>query len=145
MRIKSLNPKETSYLAKVLGSEIIKTRSLVVLGLIGDLGAGKTTFTKGLIKALGSKKKVTSPTFLIMRRFVLKNKRNVYHIDAYRVAAYDLVHLGAKEILKSPNIVVVEWADKVKQILPKGTIWINFVHGKNSNHQNERHITFNRR
>lgn len=142
MKIDSLNLKETSHIAAILGSEIMKTKSLVVLGLVGGLGAGKTTFTKSLIKALGSKKKVTSPTFLIMRRFVLKNKRNVYHIDAYRIAAYDLVHLGAEEIFKSPNIVVVEWADRIKKMLPKDTIWINFGYGKK---ENERHITFNRR
>ena len=145
MRATSSSTKETSYLAQILAGEIIKTDSLVVLGLVGDLGAGKTTFTKSLIKALGSKKKVTSPTFLIMRRFVLKSKRNVYHIDAYRVAAHDLVRLGAKEIFKSPNIVVVEWTDKVRRILPKGTIWIKFAHSRDSNHQNERHLTFNRR
>lgn len=145
MKISSSSLKETSYLASILGSEIIKTKSLVVLGLVGDLGAGKTTFTKSLIKALGSKKKVTSPTFIIMRRFVLKNKRNVYHIDAYRITAHDLVRLVPKEIFKSPNIVVVEWADRVKKILPQGTIWINFEHGQNSHHQNERHLTFNRR
>ncbi len=145
MKINSLSPKETSVIATILGSEIIKTKSLVVLGLVGDLGAGKTAFTKGLIRSLGNKKKVTSPTFLIMRRFVLKNKRNVYHIDAYRVAARDLVRIGAKEIFKSPNIVVVEWADRIKKMLPKNTIWIKFAHGKNSNHQNERYITFNRR
>ena len=142
MKVKSLSSKETSHLAAVLGSEITKTKSLVVLGLVGDLGAGKTTFTKSLVKALGSKKKVTSPTFLIMRKFVLKNKRNVYHIDAYRVTAHDLAHLGVKEILKSPNIVVVEWADKVKHLLPKGIIWINLRHGKK---ENERYLTFNRR
>ncbi len=142
MKINSLSTKETSNIAAILGSEIIKTKSLVVLGLIGGLGAGKTTFTKSLIKALGSKKKVTSPTFLIMRRFVLKNKRNVYHIDAYRVAAKDLIHIGAKEIFKSPNIIVVEWADRIKKMLPKDTIWINFVYGKK---ENERHLTFNRR
>lgn len=145
MKVKSSSPKETSYLAKTLAAEIIKTKSLVVLGLVGNLGAGKTTFTKSLIKGLGSKKKITSPTFLIMRKFVLKNKRNVYHIDAYRIAARGLVKLGAKEIFNPPNIVVIEWADKVRQALPKGTIWIKFAHGKSSHHQNERHLTFNRR
>ncbi len=142
MKINSLSTKETSNIAAILGSEIIKTKSLVVLGLIGGLGAGKTTFTKSLIKALGSKKKVTSPTFLIMRKFILKNKRNVYHIDAYRVVTNDLIHIGAKEIFKSPNIIVVEWADRVKKLLPKNTIWINFAYGKK---ENERHLTFNRR
>jgi tRNA threonylcarbamoyladenosine biosynthesis protein TsaE len=142
MKINSLNLKETSYIATILGSEIVKTKSLVVLGLVGGLGAGKTTFTKSLIKALGSKKKVTSPTFLIMRKFVLKNKRKVYHIDAYRIAVYDLVHLGAKEIFKSPNIVIVEWADRIKKTLPKDTVWINFAYGKK---ENERQLTFNRR
>ena len=142
MKVKSSSLKVTAYLAKTLASEIKKTKSLVVLGLVGNLGAGKTTFTKSLIKALGSSKKVTSPTFIIMRRFVLKNHRYVYHVDTYRVKAQDLTRLGVPKVFKSPNIVVIEWANKVKKILPKSTLWINFKHGKK---ENERYLTFNRR
>lgn len=141
MKIISTNPKSTARVAKILAGEIKQTPSLVVLGLVGELGAGKTTFIKGLVKGLGARGKITSPTFLIMRKF-RGGKRNIYHIDAYRVRRSDIIKLGFKETLKSPNIVIVEWADKVKSILPPETIWINMEH---RNNKNERQITFNRR
>ncbi len=141
MKVISTSSKSTARLARILADEVAQTPSLVVLGLVGDLGAGKTTFIKGLVKGLGVRGRITSPTFLIMRKFH-GGKRNIYHIDAYRVGRGDLLKLGFKEALKSPNIIVVEWADKVKGILPPGTIWIKLEHGK---HENERQLTFNRR
>jgi len=142
MRFISPSPKATTQTAKVLAKEVLLTNSLVVLGLVGDLGTGKTTFTKGFFKELGARKKITSPTFLILRKIPIKSKRNAYHLDAYRVNKRDLLSLGLKDILKAPNIVVIEWADRIKNVLPKGTIWVEFEHGSK---ENERHITFNRR
>ena len=141
MKITSKSSKSTRLVAKMLAEEIKLTPSLVVLGLVGSLGAGKTTFIKGLIKGLGVRGKVTSPTFLIMRRF-RSGKRSIYHIDAYRVGRYDLLKLGFREVLTSPNVVLVEWADKVKNVLPRSTIWIKLEHGK---YENERQLTFSRR
>src|SRR3989344_7580784 len=105
MRIVSKSSKSTARIARMLADEIARTPSLVVLGLVGDLGAGKTTFIKGLIKGLGVRGRVTSPTFLIMRKF-RGNKRSIYHIDAYRIHRRDLTKLGFKEVLKSPNVIV---------------------------------------
>jgi|SRR3989338_817594 len=141
MKITSKSSKSTARIARMLADEIARTPSLVVLGLVGDLGAGKTTFIKGLVKGLGVRGRITSPTFIIMRKF-RGGKRNIYHIDAYRVGCSDLIKLGFKKMLKSPNIIVVEWADKVRGILPPGTIWIKLEHGK---YENERQLTFNRR
>jgi tRNA threonylcarbamoyl adenosine modification protein YjeE len=147
----SKNVSDTRELAHILSREILFTKlgneKAVVLGLVGELGAGKTAFTKEFIKTAGVKEKVSSPTFLIMRGFDLKSKKTcfkkIYHIDAYRIEPEDLLKLGLKEIINDPeNIVMVEWADKVRKIMPRGTFWINFKHGKN---ENERNITFNRR
>ena len=94
-----------------------------VLGLVGDLGGGKTTFLQGFAKGLGIKEKILSPTFIIVRRI-----RNFYHIDCYRIKKpKEILDLGFGKILFDPkNIVAVEWADKIRKIIPKETVWINF-------------------
>lgn len=115
---------ETKKLGRELGREIIKKKEAVVIGLIGELGGGKTTFIQGLAKGVGVKEKILSPTFIIFRKF--KNKKPFYHFDCYRVKEKDLLDLGFKEIISHKNIVVVEWADKIKKIMPQNTIWINF-------------------
>ncbi|PIR97971.1 MAG: tRNA (adenosine(37)-N6)-threonylcarbamoyltransferase complex ATPase subunit type 1 TsaE [Candidatus Colwellbacteria bacterium CG10_big_fil_rev_8_21_14_0_10_42_22] len=141
------NTKETTQLAKELAEEILKrkSKSSVVLALVGDLGSGKTTFTQSFIKALGIKKRILSPTFVIQKRFKLPPSTsfaNVYHIDAYRIKPVDLIGLGWIGAISNNNILVVEWADKIKQVLPKDAIWIRFKHGKG---ETERRITLNRR
>lgn len=115
-----------------LGQKIAKSlKGNAVIGLIGDLGAGKTVFTKGIAKGLGIKKNITSPTFVIMRPYPLKKNKaikNFVHIDAYRLkSGQDLISIGATEYFDQPNTVtVIEWADKVKRILPKKTRYISF-------------------
>ncbi|MCR4261211.1 MAG: tRNA (adenosine(37)-N6)-threonylcarbamoyltransferase complex ATPase subunit type 1 TsaE [Candidatus Colwellbacteria bacterium] len=140
----SKSAKETGSIAKNIAAEITNKEKPVILALSGDLGAGKTTFTQSFAKALGVKKRILSPTFLIMKRFPIaqNNFKNLYHIDAYRVRAADLEKLGIQEIFKGQNIVLIEWADRVKEILPKSAIWIKFEHGRQ---ENERQITINRR
>jgi len=142
MKYFSKNILDTKELAQILSREILliklDAKKAVVLGLVGELGAGKTAFTKEFIKAAGIKEKVSSPTFLIMRNFNLKNKKTwfkkIYHIDAYRVETEDLLKLGLKEVINdSKNIVMVEWADKIKSVLPRNAIWIRIRHGKKIN------------
>jgi len=116
-----------------------------VFALQGDLGAGKTTFTQGFLKGLGSKKRVTSPTFVLMRRHTLSNKKtkNFFHIDAYRLKEPE--HLAALElevILSDPeNVILIEWPEQAKKFLPKNTTWLKFKHGKK---ENERIIAITR-
>jgi len=128
-------------LAKKLSSKRPKSTALVV-GFTGELGTGKTTFIKSFIRSMGVRKKITSPTFLIVRRFNIKHGgfENIYHVDAYRIkGGRELSAVGADEIFNSPkNIVLVEWADRVKDVLPKSTIWVKFKYGKE---RNEREIT----
>lgn len=140
--------KDTQKLAARISREATRRGSkkgALVLALKGELGAGKTTFTQALAKALGVRKRILSPTFLVLKRFPLPKQapfKNLYHIDAYRVGVKDLRALGVEEIFNEPNIVVIEWADKAKGILPKGTLWLRFKHGRE---ENERQITLNRR
>lgn len=102
----------------------------LIIGFEGDLGSGKTTFIQGFASGLRIKENVLSPTFLILKQFpmVIKNYKNFYHIDAYRLKnPEELTELGFKEIIKNPeNIIAIEWAERVKQLLPKKIIWIKF-------------------
>jgi|SRR3989344_1574189 len=145
----SKSKEETALLAKLLAQEILKTKSAkgaLVIGLIGELGAGKTTFIKSFLRVLGVKTRIVSPTFIFSRRYKsrLKYYKNIWHFDAYRLNSQkEAKNIGSAEAINNPHsLVLIEWADKVKGILPRGTIWIEFKHGAKPN---ERHLTFNRR
>lgn len=133
------NLEETKKLGKILAGELCGGE---VICLSGELGAGKTTFTQGLLFGLGAQKPYTSPTFVVMKEYKTKNKKqktknkkegkrkidSVYHFDAYRVEEADILNLGWEEIVSDPkNICIIEWADKVKKIVPKSAIWIDFL------------------
>lgn len=118
--------RQTQKLGEKIAKNILKTRTrsrATVLGLVGGLGGGKTTFLQGFAKGLSVKEKITSPTFVIMKRF-----KNFYHIDCYRIEKpKEILDIGFKKIISDPkNIVAVEWADKIKKIMPKGIIWVKF-------------------
>jgi len=139
-KYKTKNPKETGKAARELAAQILKRKrgkKAAVVALTGELGAGKTTFIKSFMREAGVKRRITSPTFLILRRFGIKsaNFKNIFHIDAYRLEnPEDLKATRAKEALASPeNIVLVEWAEKIKKVLPKDTIWVKFKYGKDRN------------
>lgn len=144
----SQSPFQTKKLAAILVKEILKTKTrgnAFVLGLEGDLGGGKTTFLQGFAKGLGTKQRTTSPTFVILKKYKIQNKRykiqNFYHIDCYRTQKpKEILDLGFRNIISNPqNIVAIEWADRIKKIMPKNTIRVNF---KFIN-KNERKITIN--
>jgi len=119
---------QVKALAKITAS---KLKGGEILGLIGNLGSGKTTFTKYLAKALKVKPRVTSPTFVLMNLFKgrLKSGKKItlYHLDLYRTKNFrEIKALGLAEIWgKKDTITVLEWADKIKRHLPKKTIKIN--------------------
>ncbi|MEK7061763.1 MAG: tRNA (adenosine(37)-N6)-threonylcarbamoyltransferase complex ATPase subunit type 1 TsaE [Patescibacteria group bacterium] len=107
-------------------------KSAIVLSLQGNLGGGKTTFLQGFAKGLGIKEKVLSPTFVLIKRFKIKNLpaqagkhfKNFYHIDCYRInSAKDIEELGLLGIILNPeNIVAIEWPERIKNILPRSII-----------------------
>ncbi len=142
MVIHSKSATDTEKLAGYLAKKILDAgarKSAVVVSLIGPLGAGKTHFTKAFMKTLGVKDTITSPTFNIMKIYEIPQKtskefRSAYHIDAYRIKSHDLLKLGFKDIITDPaNIVLIEWADIVKDILPEGAINIEIEHAKAEN------------
>ena len=96
-----------------------------VFALTGELGAGKTTFVQKFARACGITESVLSPTFVILKKY-----GNLVHIDAYRLKnAQELAVLDIGELIQDPNnVIMIEWADRVKEILPADTIWIHFEH-----------------
>lgn len=129
---------QTQKFAKKLALQMLKKgpgKRAQILALSGDLGAGKTTFTQGFIKALGVKHHVTSPTFMLVRRYELRGARfsDVYHFDMYRIhRPNDVLALDFKKITGNPeNIVLIEWPERTGKFLPKNSVKINFQHGKN--------------
>ena len=132
--------KETFNFAKNFAK---KLKGGEVIGLVGELGAGKTIFTKGLAAGLGIKKHITSPTFVLMKVYEVKSPayakaladkqkskvKSLCHIDAYRIKnAQDITAIGAKEYFNRLNtITIVEWADKIKKILPKKTKFVSII------------------
>ena len=133
---------ETQKLGEALAREL---RGGQIICLVGNLGSGKTTFTQGLLKGLKVKGPYTSPTFLIMKQYhVTHNMKHgtekskmlhascfmlhdIYHIDAYRVSAEDILDLGWEEIIADKNnVVIIEWAERIKDIIPDDSLWLEF-------------------
>jgi tRNA threonylcarbamoyladenosine biosynthesis protein TsaE len=97
-----------------------------VFALIGDLGAGKTHFTKGLVHGAGCESSVTSPTFPLLHEY-LQGKVPIYHFDFYRInSVHELIDIGWEDYAESDGICVIEWADKFPEIIPKIAIWLQF-------------------
>lgn len=128
---------ETKELGKKIGSNL---KGGEIFALEGELGAGKTTFIQGLAEGMGIGARVNSPTFILMRFY--KGKKNLYHIDLYRLEEdidTQLSELGIKDAWgKEENVVVIEWADKVKDIYPPHTQRVVFKEID----ENTRKITF---
>lgn len=97
-----------------------------VLALVGDLGAGKTQFVKGLVRQIGSTAEVTSPTFTLVHEYG-GGRLPVYHFDFYRLdSAEATLRLGLDEYLFGDGVCVIEWADRFRELLPAQTRWLSF-------------------
>ncbi len=124
MKYISSGLEETQKIAEDFVSSLSpKDSSALVVGLYGDLGAGKTTFTQSVAKALGVGETVTSPTFVIEKIYELSGQKftHLIHIDAYRLEKSDeLLHLGWKEVIADPkNLILIEWPERVDDIMPE--------------------------
>lgn len=111
-----------------------KRTEATVVGLYGELGAGKTSFTQGVARAFGIKDHVTSPTFVLEKIYKLKGSayEHLVHIDAYRLSGgAEMSALGWGEVVKkSGNIIFIEWPERVIDVLPKDMIKIYFETGE---------------
>lgn len=124
MKYKTSSLEETQKIAESFVSKITELGlEATVIGLYGDLGAGKTSFTQGLAKYLGIKENVVSPTFVIEKIYHLENSifKHLIHIDAYRIEKpEELLSLGFKKIISDPeNLIVIEWPERISDIMPE--------------------------
>src|SRR5574344_732021 len=113
-RITTHNEVETMEIARNI--ESVKFSNMVIC-LDGELGSGKTVFTKGIANALGIKEVITSPTFTIIKEY-LYGEMPLYHMDVYRLDG-STDGIGIEEYFFKNGIVVIEWSDTIKDILPK--------------------------
>jgi len=112
----SKNAKETQMLGARLAKLLNPGDNIA---LTGNLGSGKTTFTKGLARGLNIEKPeyVNSPSFVLMKEY--KGRANLYHFDLYRLDSLeDIEYISMREYLDGDGIVVIEWADRMKMLLP---------------------------
>jgi ATPase, YjeE family len=132
MKYVSQRSEDTKKVAEDFINSLKPREGATVVALNGDLGAGKTTFSQFIGRALGVTENIPSPTFLIERVYELKAKpwTHFVHIDAYRLEREEeLLALGFAEMLEKPeNLIFIEWAERVKNILPNSAIHIDINH-----------------
>jgi tRNA threonylcarbamoyladenosine biosynthesis protein TsaE len=132
-QIVTKNARETAEVGERLAASLKPS----VLCLYGDLGSGKTTFTQGFAKGLGLQNRLLSPTFIIVRRYQIPVSGNFfYHIDLYRTkTTADMENLGFSEIIEDQDAyVLIEWAEKLENLLPKNRIDIHFKLNTDDSH-----------
>lgn len=124
--------EEINILASKL-AKIIKKGELIAL--IGDLGTGKTHFTKSIAKSLGIKENITSPTFTYVKEYNYENGK-LFHFDVYRLSSADeLYEIGYEDYLNQNALLIIEWADIIKEELPKEYLQVNIKYAGESSRE----------
>ena len=122
IKLISHSPEETIEYAKKIG-KLLKGGEIIAYK--GTMGAGKTTFTRGLCIGLGLPDEVTSPTFALVNEY--RGKITLYHFDMYRIqSADDLETTGFYDYISDDSVLAVEWSENISDALPKNTIYITF-------------------
>lgn len=121
MVFESTSSQMTFEFAKKIGEKI---KSGDVLCLDGDLGVGKTVFTKGVAAGLGIKDDVSSPTFTLIQEYY-GGRLPLYHFDVYRIdGPWDMDDLGYEEYFYGEGVCLVEWGSMIKELFPENTIYV---------------------
>ena len=135
MEIITKSSAETKELGQKLAASLIEgKRNAFTVGLIGELGAGKTTFIQGFAEGLGIKQRIISPTFILLRKYDIPNDtsrfKSLYHVDLYRIEDNidsEARNLGLTSIWeKGGNVALIEWAEKIGNIMPKTSYAVKF-------------------
>lgn len=124
MRLRSSCVDDTLAIGRAIGGVLIAGD---VLSLVGCLGAGKTHLVKGIAAGLGisDEREVNSPTFVLLNEY--EGRLHLCHLDAYRIGdSAAFLDLGFDEMCDGPNVVVVEWGDRVRSVFEETALWIEF-------------------
>lgn len=119
-KITSNSEEDTIELAENIESERFPN---MVICLEGDLGSGKTLFTKGFASSMGIKENITSPTFNIVKEYQGEDNFKLYHMDVYRITDVK-EDLGLPDYFKKRGVTIIEWADMIEDMLPKNRLEI---------------------
>lgn len=134
---------QSSWQTKILGKKLAQAilisrprqKKAFVIALQGELGGGKTTFLQGFAKGLGTKEKILSPTFVILKKFQIPKQKKqqvifnlFYHLDCYRIQkSKEVLDLNFREIAGDKrNIIAIEWPEKIKNLIPENGVWVRF-------------------
>ncbi len=129
MYLISKSEKETEKIAFDLAKKYSGSPTFL---LFGDLGAGKTAFTRGLVKGYGSYSRVSSPTFTLAHEY--EGEKRIYHFDLYRLKSEEeLEDIGFYEYFKNETVRVIEWPDAFLDVLPRDSVKIYISYGDNEN------------
>jgi len=133
--VSTSSPEQTADLARVLAERAVAGDVLI---LVGDLGAGKTAFSKAYGKALGVEEPITSPTFALAREY--QGRLPLHHLDVYRLEHMsEVLGLDLPDLLDSGGVVLIEWGDAIVQMLPPDYLSLRFTFG---DADNDRSIEF---
>lgn len=127
------NPEETLFIGKTIGENLTVTD---IVALIGELGSGKTCLTQGIARGIGVPEgsQITSPSFTLINEY--QGRVILYHFDLYRLTGTrDIEDMGYEEYLFGDGVSVIEWADKIKDILPEQTLFISFKYLDENNRE----------
>lgn len=123
---RSASPEQTAEIAHAIAA-VVQPNDVIVLG--GDLGAGKTAFTKAFGAALGVTDPITSPTFTLAQQYD-GGRLTVHHLDVYRIDQIEeVIDLALPELFESGGVVVIEWGDTIAPALPAGYALVRFGFG----------------
>lgn len=123
MRVISSSEQETRELGKRMSQKVTPG---TVISLRGSLGAGKTVFAKGFAEGLGITEAIVSPTFTLVQEY--DGRLKLYHLDLYRLSGEDeFESMGGEDFLYSDGVALIEWSEKIEDMLPDDTIFINIT------------------
>ncbi len=130
---KTSDTAQTEKIGETLGSTI---KDGSVVAMFGDLGAGKTAFTRGFARGMGIDCDVSSPTFALVNEY-RGNKRTLYHFDMYRISGWDdLYSTGYFDYLDAGGCLIIEWSENIEAILPEDCIRVTITKTENPDERN---------
>ncbi len=133
MNFKTNNSSETEKIGEMLG-KTVKDGSVVAM--FGDLGAGKTAFTRGFARGMNIHSDVSSPTFALVNEYRCE-KRTLYHFDMYRISGWDdLYSTGYFDYLDAGGCLIIEWSENIEAILPEDCIRVTITKTDDFNERN---------